>query len=164
MTIQNTTGAETRMQDGLRAYSEGKSERAADAFIEAEKLFRQAGEIKRAGDARALLGDVQREKNLNEQAVASYQRAIKLYREAGRPLNEGHMELAIGHLERQQAHLDRAHDAYLNAQRLYSGEQNAQGLGSVALAKDNINEADARRSLADILRLAHRYEQAQQLY
>ena len=42
--------AEIRLKTGIDAYSDGKLEVAAEAFIEAEKLFRQSGDLKRAGD------------------------------------------------------------------------------------------------------------------
>src|SRR5579859_3135488 len=119
MTTQDKTPAEMRLQAGMAAYSEGKLEAAADAYIEAEKLFRQAGDVKRAGDSRSLLADVQRENNLLEQAISSYRRAMKLYREAGRPLSEAQAALATGHLERQLGHLDLAQEAYENAEKLY---------------------------------------------
>src|SRR5437588_12331415 len=115
MATQDKTAAEMRLQAGIDAYNDGKLEAAADAFIEAEKQFRQLGDLKRAGDSRSMLADVQRENNLVEQAITSYHRAVKLYQEAGRPLNEAHATLAIGHLERQLTHLDRAQQAYLDA-------------------------------------------------
>ncbi len=108
MTTQDTaTTAQKRLQAGIEAYNEGQSEKAADAFVEAEKLFRQIGDLKRAGDSRSLLGDLQRENGLFDQAITTYRRAMKLYQEAARPVNEADMALAIGHLERQQSHLDR---------------------------------------------------------
>ncbi|TMD42264.1 MAG: tetratricopeptide repeat protein [Chloroflexi bacterium] len=193
MATQDHVLAEKRLQEGIAAYNDGKMEIAAEALIEAEKLFRELGDLKRAGDCRSLLADVQRENNLIEQSITSYQRAMKLYQEAGRPLNEAQAALAIGHLERQQSHLDRAQEAYERARELYSSEKgnNAQGLGNVVLAlghlelqrgnidratvlyqeaisyfsnaQDSINEADARRSLADILRLARRLTRLQRL-
>jgi len=194
MATQDHVLAEKRLQEGIAAYNDGKMEIAAEALIEAEKLFRELGDLKRAGDCRSLLADVQRENNLIEQSITSYQRAMKLYQEAGRPLNEAQAALAIGHLERQQSHLDRAQEAYERARELYSSEKgnNAQGLGNVVLAlghlelqrgnidratvlyqeaisyfsnaQDSINEADARRSLADILRLARRFDEAAEAY
>lgn len=83
MATQDTTSAEKRLQDGIDAFSAGKFETAASAFVEAEKQFRQASDLKRAGDSRSLLADMQRENNLIEQAVTSYRRAINLYKEAG---------------------------------------------------------------------------------
>src|SRR5579864_7481336 len=133
MATQDKT-AEKHLQAGIDAYNDGKFEAAADAFVAAEKLFRQIGDLKRAGDSRSMLADVQRENNLVEQAITSYQRAMKLYAEAGRPLNEANTALSIGHLERQQTHLDRAQNAYQNAQQLYMAQDNLQGLGNVALA------------------------------
>src|SRR5207302_3876381 len=134
MATQDKTAAEMRLQAGIDAYNDGKLEAAADAFIEAEKLFRQMGDLKRAGDSRSLLADVQRENNLIEQAITSYQRAMRTYHEAGRSLNEAHAALAIGHLERQLSHLDRAMEAYTHAEQLYTSAGNVQGQGSVALA------------------------------
>src|SRR5438045_9725102 len=119
MATQDKTAAEMRLQAGIDAYNDGQLEVAADAFVEAEKLFRQMGDLKRAGDSRSMLADVQRENNLVEQAITSYQRAMQLYREAGRPLNEANTALAIGHLERQKAHMDRAQDTHHNAPQLY---------------------------------------------
>ena len=87
MATQDKSIAESRLQAGIDALNDGKMEAAADAFIEAEKQFRQMGDLKRAGDSRALLADIQRDNNLIEQAITSYQRAMKLYREAGRPLS-----------------------------------------------------------------------------
>src|SRR3989440_6471128 len=98
--------AENRLQSGLEAYYGGKLDKAAEAFGDAEIRFRLLGDFKRAGDARSMLADVQRQNNQLEQAVNSYQRAIKFYRDADRPLNEAGAALAMGHVERQQAHLD----------------------------------------------------------
>src|SRR5437763_13607524 len=120
MTTHDKTLAEMRLQAGINAYNDGKLEAAAEAFIEAEKQFREMGDLKRAGDCRSMLADVQRESNLIEQAITSYQRAMRLYREAERPLNEAHAALSIGHLQRQLTHLDKAHDAYKTAEQLYS--------------------------------------------
>src|SRR6266704_4556958 len=120
MTTQDKSAAERRLQAGIDAYSQGKPDAAAEAFVEAEKQFRQMGDLKRAGDSRSLLADVQRENNLIEQAITSYQRAMKTYRDAGRPLNEANTALAIGHLERQLAHLDRAQEAYKHAEQVYT--------------------------------------------
>src|SRR5205814_2531974 len=134
MATQDHVLAEKRLQEGIAAYNDGKMEIAAEALIEAEKLFRQMGDLKRAGDCRSLLADVQRENNLIEQAITSYQRAMRTYHEAGRPLNEAHAALAIGHLERQLSHLDRAVEAYTHAEQLYTSAGNVQGQGSVAMA------------------------------
>src|SRR5438477_9182690 len=135
MATQDKTAAEKHLQTGIDAYNDGKFEAAADAFVAAEKLFRQIGDLKRAGDSRSMLADVQRENNLVEQAITSYQRAMKLYGEAGRAANEAHAALSIGHLERQQIHLDRAQEAYEQARELYRAKEggNAQGEGNVAL-------------------------------
>lgn len=122
--------AEKRLQTGLEAYNDGNLEKASEAFGDAEIRFRLLGDMKRAGDSRALLADVQRQNNLPEQAIASYQRAIKLYKDANRPLNEAQSTLEMGHVERQLAHLDRAQDAYQMAQNLYRSQQNMQGLGN----------------------------------
>jgi len=188
MTTQDKSAAEKRLQAGIDAYSQGKIDVAAEAFIDAEKQFRQMGDLKRAADCRSLLADVQRENNLIEQAITSYQRAMRTYHEAGRSLNEAHAALAIGHLERQLSHLDRAVEAYKHAEQLYTSTGNVQGQGSVALAlghielqrgnttrateyyqqaivyfdnaHDRINEADARNSFADMLRLSRHFDEA----
>ena len=52
MATQDKTTAEIRLQSGIDAYSQGKTEIAAEAFIDAEKQFRQIGDLKRAGDCR----------------------------------------------------------------------------------------------------------------
>ena len=115
--------AEKRLQTGLEAYNDGNLEKASEAFGDAEIRFRLIGDMKRAGDSRALLADVQRQNNLPEQAISSYQRAIKLYKDANRPLNEAQSTLEMGHVERQLAHLDRAQDAYQMAQNLIVDSQ-----------------------------------------
>src|SRR5436305_14408220 len=115
MATQDHVLAEKRLQEGIAAYNDGKLDIAAEALIEAEKLFRELGDLKRAGDCRSLLADAQRENSLIEQSITSYQRARKLYQEAGRPLNEAQAALAIGHLERQQSRLERAQAAYERA-------------------------------------------------
>ena len=58
MAAQDKTAAEIRLQSGIDAYNDGKLEAAADAFVAAEKLFRQMGDLKRAGDSRSMLADV----------------------------------------------------------------------------------------------------------
>src|SRR6266446_723846 len=131
MQTQDEKAAEKRLQVGIDAYYDSKFDIAAEAFSDAEIRFRLLGDFKRAGDARSMLADVQRQNNQLEQAVNSYQRAMKFYRDAGRPLNEAGSALAIGHVERQQAHLDRAQDAYQVAQNLYRTHKNAQGQGNV---------------------------------
>src|SRR5438094_8406808 len=118
MATQDHVLAEKRLQEGIAAYNDGKMEIAAEALIEAEKLFREMGDLKRAGDCRSMLADVQRESNLIEQAITSYQRAMRLYREAERPLNEAHAALSIGHLQRQLTHLDKTHDSNKKAAQL----------------------------------------------
>src|SRR5438445_558476 len=155
MATQEHVLAEKRLQEGIAAYNDGKMEIAAEALIEAEKLFRELGDLKRAADCRSLLADVQRENNLIEQSITSYQRAMKLYQEAGRPLNEAQAALAIGHLERQQSHLDRAQEAYERARELYSSEKgnNAQGLGNVVLALGHLG-------LSEVAELRGQVEQA----
>src|SRR5437868_14958828 len=111
MATQDVTAAEKRLQAGIDAFNDGKLDRAAEAFNDAEIRFRLLGDFKRAGDARSMLADVQRQNNQLEQAVNSYQRAVKFYRDAGLPLNEAGAAPAKGHVERQQALLDRAQDA-----------------------------------------------------
>src|SRR5215469_7215796 len=111
MSTQDVNAAERRLQAGITALNNGTLDIAAEAFSDAEIRFRLLGDFKRAGDARSMLADVQRQNNQLEQAVNSYQRAMKFYRDAGRPLNEAGSALAMGHVERQQAHLDRAQDA-----------------------------------------------------
>src|SRR5947209_10067 len=155
MTTHDRSAAERRFQAGIDAFNDGKMEAAADALIDAEKQFRQIGDLKRAGDSRAMLADVQRENNLVEQALTSFQRAMKLYREAELPLNEANMALAIGHLERQQAHLDRAQESYKHAQQLYTTIDHMQGLGNVALALGHI-----ALQRGNITRAKEHYQQA----
>src|SRR5436190_160240 len=130
--------AEKRLQDGIEAYNDGKLDKAAEAFGDAEIRFRLIGDFKRAADSRAMIADVQRQNNALEQAINSYQRAIKLYKDAHRPVGEANMQLSLGHVERQLAHLDRAQDAYQSAQQLYRAQSNAQGLGNSALALGHI--------------------------
>src|SRR5579864_2503858 len=110
MTTQETEKlrAEKSLQDGIEAYNDGKLERAAETFADAEIRFRFLGDVKRAGDSCSMLADAQRQNNQLKQAVVSYQRAVKLYQEAGRPLNKASSVLSIGHVERRQAHLDKA--------------------------------------------------------
>ena len=88
MTTQDATLAEKRLQTGMDSFNDGRLDKAAEAFSDAEIRFRLLGDFKRAGDSRSLLADVQRQNNQLEQATSSYQRAMKLYRDAGQPLNE----------------------------------------------------------------------------
>src|SRR5437588_12964225 len=106
MATQEHVLAEKRLQEGIAAYNDGKMEIAAEALIEAEKLFRELGDLKRAGDCRSLLADVQRENNLIEQSITSYKRSMKLYQEVVRPLNEDIESIAIGHIERLYTHVE----------------------------------------------------------
>src|SRR5579875_1250192 len=189
---QDSKAAERRFDKGIEAFNDGKLDVAAEAFGDAEIRFRLAGDFKRAGDSRMMIADVQRQLNQLEQATISYQKARNHYRQAKHPLNEAGAILSLGHIERQQAHLDLAQQAYEDAQALYLSLGNAQGRGNVAMAMghiflqrgrveqaleyyqraieeyisagDIINEADARRSAADILRLFGRYVEANSAY
>jgi tetratricopeptide (TPR) repeat protein len=184
--------AERRLSTAFTAYNEGKLDKATEAFGDAEIHFRLVGDLKRAGDARSMIADIQRASNQFEQALSSYQRAKRLYHDAQHPLLEAGSMLSSGHIERQLAHLDRAQDAYQVAQQIYRTHQQAQGLGNVALAlghielqrgniayatehyqeaiqnykvaNDAINQADASRSLADMQRLAHQFADAEAAY
>ena len=53
----------------------GKLDQATEAFGDAEIRFRLVGDFKRAGDARSMIADIQRENNQFQQALNSYQRA-----------------------------------------------------------------------------------------
>jgi tetratricopeptide (TPR) repeat protein len=184
--------AEQRLNTAFTAYNEGKLDKATEAFGDAEIRFRLGGDLKRAGDARSMIADIQRTANQFDQALNSYQRAKRLYHDAQHPLLEAGSMLSSGHIERQLAHLDRAQDAYQGAQHIYRTHQQAQGLGNVELAlghielqrgntayatehyydaiqnyklaNDSIHEADASRSLADMQRLAHQFSEAENAY
>ena len=181
--------AEQRLTTAFAAYNEGKLDKATEAFGDAEIRFRTGGDLKRAGDARSMIADIQRTSNQFDQALRSYQRAKRLYHDAQRPLLEAESMLSAGHIERQLAHLDRAQEAYQGAQQIYRTHQQAQGLGNVELAlghielqrgntvyanehyqdaiqnykvaNDAINQADASRSLAELERLAHHFSDAE---
>src|SRR5438874_967902 len=105
---QDLQQAETCLNAGSEACNDGKLDQAADAFGEAERRFRLAGDVKRAGESCSLLAAAQLQHNMPEQAIRSYQRALRLYKEADRPVSEADSYLAIGHIERQRAQLDRA--------------------------------------------------------
>src|SRR5260370_9814502 len=113
---------------------------------------------------------------------------MRLYKDANLPLNEAGSSLSLGHVERHLAHLDRAQEAYQNAWNFEVSQVNVKGQGNVALglghiemqrgktelaiehyeravsffvnANDIINEADARRSVADLQRLARHFNEA----
>src|SRR5690349_6818720 len=80
--------AETYLNAGSEARKDGKLGQAADAFGEAERRFRLAGDLKRAGESRSLLAAAQLQNNMPEQAIRSYQRARRVYKEAGCPVSE----------------------------------------------------------------------------
>ena len=130
--------AETYLNAGSEARNDGKLDQAADAFGEAERRFRLAGDMERAGDSCSLLAAVQLQNNMPEQAIRSYQRALQLYKEAGCPVSEADSYLAIGHIERQLGQLDRAQASYQMAQNLYRANGSLQGLGNTMLALGHI--------------------------
>jgi Soluble NSF attachment protein, SNAP len=72
--------AETYLITGSQAGKDGKRSQAAEAFSEAERCFRLAGEMERAGKSCSLLAATQWQNNLPEQAIRSYQRAPQLYK------------------------------------------------------------------------------------
>jgi tetratricopeptide (TPR) repeat protein len=122
--------AETYLNAGSKARNDGKLGQAADAFEEAERRFRLAGDRKRAGESCSLLAAAQVQNTMPRQAIRSYQRALRLYKEADCPVNEADNFLAIGHIERHLGQLDHAQASYQMAQNLYRANGHLQGLGN----------------------------------
>ena len=180
------------LRTGTTALAEGKLERAAEALVYAETVFRQLHDTTHAADSRAALAEVQRQNGAVDQAGASYERAIELYKEANQPAREAGVTLALGHVERQRGQLDKAWEHYFLALRLFEKTENAGGQASASLAlghverqrghlekaadyyatarrtyaaaHDAFGEADAAKGLADMLAGRSRYDEADTVY
>lgn len=181
-----------QLHAGQDALADGRIERAAEALVLAETLFRQIGDKPHTAESRASLAEVQRQNGALEQASASYERAIALYHETDQPAREAGALLQLGHLERQRGQLQQAWQRYYLASQLFVKSGNAHGqanatlaLGHVARlrgqtekaeeaytraldfaaqAKDTFGEADAARGLGDILAASGHYDEAGKRY
>lgn len=178
--------AEESYRAGIEAYNEGWLEAAVESFGNAERSFCLIGDLKRAGDSRAMIAMTEHQDGLLEESTGSYRRAIQLYQEASSPGDVADTFLALGHGERHLGHLDQAQEAYRMAQSLYQSLQQVRGLGRVALALGHIelqhahleqaaqyyqealgsfstmgDEADALSSLANVERLMVRFSEAE---
>src|SRR5690348_16605097 len=107
------------LRAGTTALGEGRLERAAEALVSAETVFRQLHDSAHAADSRAALAEVQRQNGAVDQAGASYERAIQWYKEAEQPAREAGVTLALGHIERQRGQLDKAWEHYFLALLLF---------------------------------------------
>lgn len=178
--------AEESYRAGIEAHDEGRLDAAAASFGSAERSFCLIGDLKRAGDSRAMIAMIEHQDGLLEQSTSSYRRAIQLYQDANSPDDVAAIFLALGHGERHLGHLYQAQEAYLMAQSLYQSLHQVRGLGRVVLALGHIemqhahleqeaqyyqealgtfstmgDEADALSSLANVERLMGRFSEAE---
>lgn len=182
----------TRLHAGQTALAEGRLERAVDALVEAESIFRQLDDREHIADSRMALAEAQRQHGALDQSASSYTQAIELYREAELPEREAGASLAIGHIDRQRGRLDSAWQHYYLAVRLYEKAGSASGQASASLAlghierlrgrdqkaeeyyaaarrlaaqaHDTLTEADAARGQADMLTSQSRFAEARDAY
>ena len=77
-----------RLRAGETALAEGRLERAVDALVEAESIFRQIDDQEHLADSRMGLAEAQRQHGAIDQAANSYSEAVTLYREANLPARE----------------------------------------------------------------------------
>src|SRR5690242_1450546 len=78
----------SRLRAGQTALAEGRLERAIDALVEAESIFRQLDDNEHLADSRMGLAEAQRQHGAVDQAANSYAQAVTLYREADLPARE----------------------------------------------------------------------------
>jgi tetratricopeptide (TPR) repeat protein len=181
-----------RLHAGQTALAEGRLERAVDALVEAESIFRQIDDREHLADSRMALAETQRQHGAIDQSANSYAQAIDLYREANLPAREGSASLALGHIDRQRGRIDSAWQHYYLALRLFEKGKNASGQASASLAlghverlrgrdekaaeyytaarkfatkaHDTLAEADAARGQGDMLTSQSRYDKAREAY
>jgi tetratricopeptide (TPR) repeat protein len=177
-----------QLRAGQTALAEGRLERAVDALVEAESIFRQLDDREHLADSRMALAEAQRQHGAIDQSANSYAQAIDLYREANLPAREGSASLALGHIDRQRGKLDSAWQHYYLALRLFEKTESASGQASASLAlghverlrgrdgkaadyysqartlaaqaHDTLAEADAARGQGDMLTSQSRYAEA----
>src|SRR6266702_4708537 len=90
-----------RQQSGLEAYHEGKLDKAAEAFGDAQRPVSEAS-------SSLALGHVERQLTHLDRAQDAYQYAQQLFRTASYTAGLGSVELALGHIELQRGRTDYA--------------------------------------------------------
>lgn len=181
-----------RLHAGQDALAEGRLERAVDALVEAESIFRQLDDHEHLADSRMALAEAQRQRGAIDQSANSYSQAVDLYREANLPAREANASLALGHIDRQRGRLDSAWQHYYLALRLFEKVASASGQASVSLAlghverlrgrdekaadyyatarelaaqaRDTLIEADAARGQGDMLTSQSRFSEARDAF
>lgn len=149
----------TSLRTGANQLAEGKLERAAEALVYAETVFRQLDDAEHAGESRAALAEVQRRNGAIDQSATSYERAIEFYKQADQPAREAGATLQLGHIERQRGQLDKAWERYYLALRLFEKSGNTSGQASACLAMGHVERQRGRLDEA-----AGYYERARTLY
>lgn len=193
-TSQQSAGEQglVRLRAGQTALAEGRLERAIDALVEAESIFRQLDDNEHLADSRMALAEAQRQRGAIDQAANSYAQAIDLYRAANLPAREAGASLALGHIDRQRGRVDSAWQHYFLALRLFEKVESASGQASASLAlghverlrgrdekaaeyyaaardlavkaHDTVAEADAARGMGDMLTSQSRYAEADEAF